>query len=291
MSGGSRFQVVHPGDGWALARWTCAGHDPPGRAATEAAGSAEIVLPVRGCFLRVRDGEEVLATPNVALLADRGDEYRVRHPVAGGDVCAVLLLGDGALEDLARAGGGVGGRSTPRFSRYVAPVPAGAHLAAARLVAPGAGEIRDPPALEGVVADLVLALAGAGRTRPVTGRRATTRRRHLRAVAEAAGFMAARFRDPISIGDVARAASYSPFHFARVFRRHAGTSPHRYLLRLRLRRAASEILDGEDDLSALAHRVGFSSHSHMTSAFRSEYGASPSAVRAGFRKRVRGPLP
>jgi hypothetical protein len=39
-----------------------------------------------------------------------------------------------------------------------------------------------------------------------------------------------------------------------------GIPPHRYIVRLRLRDAVAQLADGEEDLSALAVRVGFASH-------------------------------
>jgi AraC-like DNA-binding protein len=50
-----------------------------------------------------------------------------------------------------------------------------------------------------------------------------------------------------------------------------GLPLYRYQLRLRLARAL-DLLARYDDLSALAHDLGFSSHSHFTAAFRDTYG-------------------
>jgi AraC-like DNA-binding protein len=71
----------------------------------------------------------------------------------------------------------------------------------------------------------------------------------------------------------------SPFHLARVFHERAGVPVHRYLTRLRLRAALDRLMGGADDLTALALDLGFSSHSHFTDAFRTEFGRPPSAVR------------
>jgi AraC family transcriptional regulator len=50
---------------------------------------------------------------------------------------------------------------------------------------------------------------------------------------------------------------------------------YRYQLRLRLARAL-DLLDNYDDLTALSLELGFSSHSHFSSAFRNAYGRTPS---------------
>ncbi|MET0533928.1 MAG: helix-turn-helix domain-containing protein, partial [Steroidobacter sp.] len=53
-----------------------------------------------------------------------------------------------------------------------------------------------------------------------------------------------------------------------------GTPLYRYQLRLRLARAL-ELLSDSQDLAALGMDLGFSSHSHFTSAFRQAYGRTP----------------
>ena len=79
-----------------------------------------------------------------------------------------------------------------------------------------------------------------------------------------------------SLAALAREAGCSPFHLTRLFRRGTGLALHRFLVQARLGR----MLDGHRDLVALACDFGFSSHSHLTAAFRAVYGATPSAARA-----------
>ena len=57
-----------------------------------------------------------------------------------------------------------------------------------------------------------------------------------------------------------------------------GAPVHQYLLRLRLAVALDRLDGGERNLSALALDLGFSSHSHFTTAFRRHYGLVPSAL-------------
>src|SRR5258708_24078160 len=49
----------------------------------------------------------------------------------------------------------------------------------------------------------------------------------------------ARYREPLDVDDLARAAGLSRAHFSREFRRAFGESPHGYLLTRRLERAAT----------------------------------------------------
>jgi AraC-like DNA-binding protein len=76
------------------------------------------------------------------------------------------------------------------------------------------------------------------------------------------------------------AASYlSPFHFARLFKKLTGASPHNYLAAVRA--AKAQLLLAETDLSvtAVGARVGYLSGSHFTKAFRLATGATPREFR------------
>ena len=76
------------------------------------------------------------------------------------------------------------------------------------------------------------------------------------------------------------AASYlSPFHFARLFKKLTGSSPHNYLAGIRATRA--QLLLAETDLSVteIGTRVGYLSGSHFTKAFRIATGATPREFR------------
>ena len=76
------------------------------------------------------------------------------------------------------------------------------------------------------------------------------------------------------------AASYlSPFHFARLFKKLTGSSPHNYLAGIRATRA--QLLLAETDLSVteIGARVGYLSGSHFTKAFRIATGATPREFR------------
>ena len=73
----------------------------------------------------------------------------------------------------------------------------------------------------------------------------------------------------------ARAAGYSPYHLARRFRVHTGSSIHRYRTRLPLLVALSRLREGAADLAGLAADLGFASHSHFTTAFGAMFGTTP----------------
>lgn len=68
----------------------------------------------------------------------------------------------------------------------------------------------------------------------------------------------------------------SPAHLARTFRRHVGSTIHDFRTFLRLQLSLDQL---DDDLTTVAHRLGFSSHSHFTDRFRRLYGVTPRDAR------------
>lgn len=106
-----------------------------------------------------------------------------------------------------------------------------------------------------------------------------------RASAEAVkALLARRFAERLSLDEISDEVELSPFHLCRVFRRHAGMPIHRYRNRLRVRAALEAVADEGADLTDLALRLGFSSHSHFTSTFKREFGVPPAAARRDLRR-------
>ena len=85
----------------------------------------------------------------------------------------------------------------------------------------------------------------------------------------------------LTLKELAAASYLSPFHFARLFKKLTGTSPHSYLAGIRAARA--QLLLAETDLSVteVGARVGYLSGSHFTKAFRLATGATPREFRKG----------
>ena len=82
-----------------------------------------------------------------------------------------------------------------------------------------------------------------------------------------------------SLGAVARELDLHPVHVTRSFKRHVGTTLHRYLRELRLHRATQALLATDDSLAALADSHGFADQSHLTRELRRETGWSPGRLR------------
>ena len=73
----------------------------------------------------------------------------------------------------------------------------------------------------------------------------------------------------------------SPYHFLRTFRQVAGMTPHQYVLRTRLHRAAVRLRRTDDAISAIAYDAGFNDLSTFNRRFRRVMGSSPGLYRAG----------
>jgi AraC family transcriptional regulator len=79
---------------------------------------------------------------------------------------------------------------------------------------------------------------------------------------------------------IAEAAGLHPSHLAKMFRRYCHCTVSEYILRLRLQYAAAELSRTDKTLSEIALAAGFYDQSHLTHAFKLQYGLTPSAYRA-----------
>jgi AraC family transcriptional regulator len=83
----------------------------------------------------------------------------------------------------------------------------------------------------------------------------------------------------ITLGDLARVAGISRYHFARQFRLRTGESPMGYLRRLKIERAKAMLRAPEIKVSDIAAGLSFTDQSHFTRTFRRLVGLTPRDVR------------
>jgi AraC family transcriptional regulator len=88
-------------------------------------------------------------------------------------------------------------------------------------------------------------------------------------------YIDAHIGEHISLGDLARQAGISRFHFARQFRLTTGESPMGYLRRVRIERSKSILQSRETTIAEIAATLGFSDQSHFTRTFGRLVGVSP----------------
>jgi AraC-like DNA-binding protein len=90
----------------------------------------------------------------------------------------------------------------------------------------------------------------------------------------------ARYREPLDVPALARAAHLSTAHFSREFRRAFGETPHQYLLTRRLERAAALLRSTDRSVTDVCFAVGLTSVGSFVTSFGRTFGLSPAAYRA-----------
>jgi AraC-like DNA-binding protein len=88
-----------------------------------------------------------------------------------------------------------------------------------------------------------------------------------------------RFAEPLTSAQLAQEAGLSISQFERTFRKAFGSSPHQYLLGIRVEHACRLLNETDDTVSAIAQRCGFYDHAHFTRAFNSWIGTTPARYR------------
>jgi len=102
------------------------------------------------------------------------------------------------------------------------------------------------------------------------------------AVSRALTYMHQNYPHPIQLLDIAGKAGLSRFHFIRTFKSEMGTTPHRYLVRLRLWHA-KQLLARRPDLKvkSVGGLVGYNDPTAFTRVFRQSVGVTPQQYRHG----------
>lgn len=98
---------------------------------------------------------------------------------------------------------------------------------------------------------------------------------------KAVELMHAKLAAPLTLDDLAAAATLSPFHFAKAFKAAYGSAPHQYLTQLRIEKAQALLKQTALPIAAIVEAAGYSNASHFTAAFRKATGVTPAAYRKG----------
>lgn len=92
-------------------------------------------------------------------------------------------------------------------------------------------------------------------------------------------YVDANLDSDLSIDHLASLVGASSDQLSRAFKRHVGETPHNYVIHRRLDAAREMLVNGTSTLAQIAYATGFSSQSHMTTAFRNVLGVTPGAIR------------
>jgi AraC-like DNA-binding protein len=224
---------------------------------------------------RTSTGRELMSA-GALLLGNHGQTFECAHRHGEGDRCVAFWYAPDYFERLAAEAGVRAGHR--RFK--VARLPRLRQLSA--LAAQASAALRAPDAVPWE--ELAVTLA----SRTVTlAAGASPSSRALPPNVEARLMRAIRAIDATSsadltLGALARHAGLSPYHFLRSFKAVLGVTPHQYLLRVRLRAAASQLVAGEGKVLDVALDSGFGDVSNFNRAFRAEFAMSPLAWRRAF---------
>lgn len=83
-----------------------------------------------------------------------------------------------------------------------------------------------------------------------------------------------------TLEQLAKIATFSPYHFHRIFRGMLGESVKEHIRRLRLERAAMRLKLSNLPISRIAFEAGYESHEAFTRAFKAVRGKTPSEFRS-----------
>jgi AraC-like DNA-binding protein len=236
----------------------------------------------RGSFGYRARGRSHELVAGAVMVGRRGDEYVCSHEHhRGGDECLSFHLTPELTELVCSSLAGATAGSRRETVWRSGSVPPLAELSTLGELAQAAADGRSSLALDEA------ALLFVGRFVELTGGRAQrdvalTARDRRRAV-EAALWIDAHAQDALALEQVAAQAGLSSFHFLRLFSKVLGVSPHQYLLRSRIRRAARLLVEQERPVTAIAYAVGFADLSNFIRTFRRAAGVSPRAFRRASR--------
>lgn len=199
------------------------------------------------------------------LIGNAGDEFTCTHEFAHGDECLSFHLMPDVAEEVA----------PPQFWK-TGCLPPLAETAAYGELAQAAAQ---QDAGVGLDEAALLLARRAGRIVSGSAREFRPSIRDRRRAIEAALWIDGHCGDEIDLQAAARPSGLSQFHFLRVFTRVVGITPHQYLMRARLRRAARLLAATARPVTEIALECGFNDIANFTRAFRRSAGRSPSAFR------------
>jgi len=271
-------RAVAAGDGWSVSDvlCTCGPHDRPFE---EQHSRYSIAIILAGTFRyrsQTRQGiRNELMTPGSIFLGNAGQRFECGHEHGEGDRCLSFQFTPEYFERLMSDSGG----ADTMFSvlrlpseRDLSPIVT---RACAEMTASEERPAVDWEELGIKLATQVMQLAdGISR-----GESRAASPSAVRGVARAVRWIGENSDSALTLGELARLAGLSPYHFLRTFEQVAGVTPHQYVRRVRLREAAIRLATEPAKILDIALDCGFGDVSNFNRAFRGEFGMSPRGYR------------
>lgn len=259
------------GSGWAASDVVCTA-GPQDRPFEEQHSRTSVAVVVAGTFqYRTSAGRELMM-PGSLLLGNAGQCFTCGHEHGRGDRCISFSYSPDFSERL----GQEAGVNRPQFKTP--------RLAPGRALAPlvaRASELLDASEREPFEEFAIQIFSRAVEIeRGVVRRPADAEPSSLARVTRVVRMIDQDADAPQDLTSLAEVARLSPYHFLRTFEEVTGTTPHQYVLRMRLRRAALRLRREPAAIAEIALGCGFGDISNFNRAFRAEFGLSPRAYRA-----------
>lgn len=96
---------------------------------------------------------------------------------------------------------------------------------------------------------------------------------------EVIAFIEANLWSPLELEGLAEKAHLSKFHFCRIFKRHIGMNPMKFVAALRIERAKELLKKNDLTVSVVANEVGFKDLSNFIRQFKKMTGVTPTTYR------------
>jgi AraC-like DNA-binding protein len=261
-------RTLASGPGWRVHDVLC-DHGPGDRPAVEQHTGFSIAAVTQGSFQYRGTSGAATLVPGSFLLGNHRACFECGHEHAQGDRCLSFRFEPEHFEALAA---GAGAHSSSFAAPSLPPLPQFARLFADAELA---RDERDAAAFE----EIAVRLVGAVATTLSPRRAVRLSARDERRVTAAVRRIEAQADQRWTLKKLASDAAMSPYHFLHTFRRVTGTTPHQFVLRTRLHRAALRLRQSGEPIAAIAFDAGFNDLATFNRRFRRLMGATPGAYR------------
>ena len=262
--------ILASGRGWRVHDVVC-DSGPRDGSFVEQHNGYSIAAVTRGSFQYRGSSGSATLVPGSVLLGNHRACFECGHEHAQGDRCLSFRFEPAHFECLMdEIDAGAKNFSQPSLP----PVPELARLFADAELA---RDERDAVALE----EISVRMVGAVVDVLSTSRRATRRpsARDERRITDAVRRIETRADEPWTLTRLACDAAMSPYHFLHTFRCVTGITPHQFVLRTRLHRAAIRLRQSNDQVAAIAFDAGFNDLATFNRRFRRLMGVTPGVYR------------
>ena len=91
-------------------------------------------------------------------------------------------------------------------------------------------------------------------------------------------YIQAHLNQELGLSELAAIAHLSPHYFARLFKQSTGVTPHQFVIRCRVERAKTLLLNGQGSIAQIAQQVGFANQGHLTVHIKRLLGVTPKMI-------------